>query len=118
MFHTQGSRVASAVTSIHRMLGRKPLVFGNGLKHSFYWTGKDAAAVRAQYKSIHPELQGANDDGRPFAPNASENVIYYKVRDLPTSPQISQHLPRSPMFPPFALTRSPFPSQRCAALAS
>ena len=29
-----------------KMLGRKPLVFGNGLKHSFYWTGRDASQVR------------------------------------------------------------------------
>ena len=79
MIKAQGSRVAAAVSAIHKMLGRRPLVFGNGLKHSFYWTGKEARQVRQQYQE-YMGIQKDKDDMRPFAPNASENVIYYKVR--------------------------------------
>jgi hypothetical protein len=78
MVRAQGARAAAAAAAIHRILGRKPLVVGNGLKHSFYWTGKDASQVRGLYKRVHPEL--GRDDPRPFAPNVSENVIYYRVR--------------------------------------
>lgn len=82
MIKAQGSRTAIAAAAIHKMLGRRPLVYGNGLKHSFYWTGKEAGQVRGQYKQYMEEHFGGldKDDMRPFAPNASENVIYYKVR--------------------------------------
>jgi hypothetical protein len=83
MVKSQSSRVANAVAAIHKILGRKPLVFGNGLKHSFYWTGKEASLVRAQYREYMLRVNGvaiAEDDPRPFAPNASESVIYYRVR--------------------------------------
>jgi len=77
MIRAQGSRVAAAVEAVRQSAGRRALVYGNGLKHSFYWTGKDAKHVRDLYLTIHPE---SANDMRPFTPNASENVIYYKVR--------------------------------------
>ena len=58
MIKAQGSRVAAAVSAIHKMLGRRPLVFGNGLKHSFYWTGKEARQVRQAVSGVHGAYKG------------------------------------------------------------
>ena len=41
-------------------------------------TGKEASQVRSQYSELVPRT--GPDDMAPFAPNATENVIYYKVR--------------------------------------
>ncbi len=81
MINAQASRTSTAISAIHKMLGRRPLVFGNGLKHSFYWTGREAMQVRTLYKQAVP-LSAKDDptDLAPFAPNATESVIFYKVR--------------------------------------
>lgn len=90
MIRAQASRTSAAVSAIHKMLGRRPLVFGNGLKHSFYWTGRDAARVRSEYKQLLPSLAASDaTQMAPFAPNASENVLFYKVkgtRDMMSRP--------------------------------
>lgn len=87
MIRAQAKRTIAASAAIHKMLGRRPLVYGNGLKHSFYWTGRDAIQVRDLYRELHPPSDP--NDMAPFSPNASENVIYYKVkgtRDMMSRP--------------------------------
>ncbi|KOO23116.1 putative galacturonosyltransferase 3-like protein [Chrysochromulina tobinii] len=81
MINAQASRTSAAIAAIHKMLGRRPLVYGNGLKHSFYWTGHEAMQVRTLYKQA-VSLSSKDDPTElaPFAPNATENVIFYKVR--------------------------------------
>lgn len=81
LIEAQDSRVTLAMDAVRKAKGRRPLVFGNGLKHSFYWSDIQAAYMRDLYLDVmRAKNKTVSNSKAPFAKNMSEDVVYFKCR--------------------------------------
>lgn len=78
----QANRTAVAIRLASAALGTRPAVYGNGLKHSFYWTASEMASTRAaldRHLGRPGRPSAARDESPPFAPDPSDRVVFFAV---------------------------------------
>uniref|UniRef100_A0A7S2CYK7 Uncharacterized protein n=1 Tax=Haptolina brevifila TaxID=156173 RepID=A0A7S2CYK7_9EUKA len=89
----QAVRLRAAVATSREKLGKTLRVYGNGLKHSFYWTAEEMAAVREAHRRF--EAGGSRSsigtgggsvgatiersEAPPFSPDPDDRVVYFAV---------------------------------------
>ena len=105
----QAARLTRAVEALRARLGRKPLVYGNGLKHSFYWSAAEMAAVREELR-VFEEAGGVGNGGGVGGGGVGSGGV---GSGGGTTAAMPAHATRRSELPPFA----PDPAERVVYFA-